>query len=83
MVKQLKYLIIAMKKAYIKMRNGKVLDYQLLYTYATERGMTLDPNMFMRGIQFVDINGIIDTIDREFELTRLYDKEGNFIKIVE
>jgi hypothetical protein len=72
-----------MKEAYIKMRNGKVLDYQLLYTYATERGMTLDPNMFMRGIQFVDINGIIDTIDREFELTRLYDKEGNFIKIVE
>jgi hypothetical protein len=72
-----------MKKAYIKMRNGKAMDYQLLYTYATERGMTLDPNMFMRGIQFVDINGIIDTIDREFELTRLYDKEGNFIKIVE
>ncbi len=72
-----------MKEAYIKMRNGKVMDYQLLYTYATERGMTLDPNMFMRGIQFVDINGIIDTIDREFELTRLYDKEGNFIKIVE
>ena len=72
-----------MKEAYIKMRNGKVMDYQLLYTYATERGMTLDPNMFMRGIQFVDINGIIDTLDQEFELTRLYDKEGNFIKIVE
>jgi hypothetical protein len=72
-----------MKEAYIKMRNGKVLDYQLLYTYATERGMTLDPNMFMNGIQFVDINEIIDNLDREFELTRLYDKEGNFIKIVE
>ena len=72
-----------MIEAYIKMRNGKVIDYQLLYIYATERGMTLDPNMFMRGIQFVDIDGIIDTLDREFELTRLYDKEGNFIKIVE
>lgn len=72
-----------MKEAYIKMRNGKVMDYQLLYTYATERGMTLDQNMFMRGIQFVDINGIIDTLDREFELTRLYDKEGNFIKIIQ
>ena len=72
-----------MKEAYIKMRNGKVLDYQLLYTYATDRGMTLDPNMFMNGIQFVDVNEIIDNLDREFELTRLYDKEGNFIKIVE
>jgi hypothetical protein len=72
-----------MKEAYIKMRNGKVLDYQLLYTYATERGMTLDPNKFMHGVQFVDINEIIENLDREFELTRLYDKEGNFIKIVE
>ena len=72
-----------MKEAYIKMRNGKVLDYQLLYTYATDRGMTLDPNMFMNGIQFVDVNEIIDNLDREFELTRVYDKQGNFIKIVE
>jgi hypothetical protein len=72
-----------MKEAYIKMRNGKVLDYQLLYTYATDKGMTLDPNKFMNGIQFVDINEIIDNLDREFELTRLYDKDGNFIKIVE
>jgi hypothetical protein len=72
-----------MKEAYIKMRNGKVLDYQLLYTYATDKGMTLDPNKFMNGIQFVDINEIIDNLDREFGLTRLYDKDGNFIKIVE
>ena len=72
-----------MKEKYIKMRNGKVLDYQLLYTYATERGMTLDPNKFMNGIQFVDINEIIEQLDREFELTRLYDKDGNFIKVVE
>jgi hypothetical protein len=45
--------------------------------------MTLDPNMFMNGIQFVDINEIIENLDREFELVRLYDKEGNFIKVVE
>jgi hypothetical protein len=72
-----------MKEKYIKMRNGKVLDYQLLYTYATDKGMTLDPNMFMNGIQFVDINEIIENLDREFELTRLYDKDGKFIKVVE
>ena len=55
-----------MKEAYIKMRNGKVMDYQLLYTYATERGMTLDPNKFMQGIQFVDVNEIIESLDKEF-----------------
>jgi hypothetical protein len=72
-----------MRDAYIKMRNSKAVNFQLLYTYATERGMTLDPNMFMNGIQFVDINEIIDNLDKEFGLTRLYDKVGNFIKIVE
>ena len=72
-----------MKEAYIKMRNSKAVDFQLLYTYATERGMTLDPQMFMNGIQFVDVNEIIENLDKEFGLTRLYDKAGNFIKIVE
>ena len=72
-----------MKEQYIKMRNGKVLDMQLLYTYASGKGMTLDPQMFMHGIQFVDVNEIIDNLDREFELTRLYDKDGNFMKVVE
>jgi hypothetical protein len=45
--------------------------------------MTLDPQMFVQGIQFVDIAEVLDNLDREFELTRLYDKQGNFIKIVE
>jgi hypothetical protein len=72
-----------MREAYIKMRNSKVMDYQLLYTYATERGMTLDPNKFMQGIQFVDVNEIIEGLDKEFGLTRLYDKQGNFIKVID
>ena len=72
-----------MREEYIKMRNSKTVNFQLLYTYAVDRGMTLDPNMFMNGIQFVDVNEIIENLDREFELMRLYDKEGNFIKVVE
>jgi hypothetical protein len=72
-----------MREEYIKMRNSKTVNFQLLYTYAVDRGMTLDPNMFMNGIQFVDVNEIIENLDREFELMRLYDKEGNFIKIIE
>lgn len=72
-----------MKEEYIKMRNNKTVNFQLLYTYAVDRGMTLDPQMFMNGIQFVDVNEIIENLDREFELMRLYDKEGNFIKVIE
>jgi hypothetical protein len=37
----------------------------------------------MNGIQFVDVNEIIENLDQEFGLTRLYDKAGNFIKIIE
>ena len=72
-----------MREEYIKMRNSKTVNFQLLYTYAVDRGMTLDPQMFMNGIQFVDVNEIIENLDKEFGLTRLYDKAGNFIKIIE
>ena len=72
-----------MREEYIKMRNSKTVNFQLLYTYAVDRGMTLDPQMFMNGIQFVDVNEIIENLDKEFGLTRLYDKAGNFIKVIE
>lgn len=72
-----------MKEEYIKMRNSGVVNWQLLYTYATERGMTLDPQAFVQGVQFVDVNQVIDQIDHEYELTVLYNKEGKLIKIVE
>jgi len=72
-----------MKEEYIKMRNSGVVNWQLLYTYATEHGMTLDPQAFIQGVQFVDVNKVLDQIDHEYELTLLYDKEGKFIKIVE
>jgi hypothetical protein len=45
--------------------------------------MTLDPQAFIQGVQFVDVNQVFDKIDHEYELTILYDKEGKFIKIVE
>jgi hypothetical protein len=72
-----------MKEEYIKMRNSGVVNWQLLYTYATEHDMTLDPQAFIQGVQFVDVNQVFDKIDYEYELTILYDKEDKFIKIVE
>ena len=72
-----------MKEEYIKMRNSGVVNWQLLYMYAIAKGMTLDPQMFANGIQFVDITQVIDQLDHEFELTVLYDKQGKFIKVIE
>jgi hypothetical protein len=71
-----------MKDAYIRMRNRNQIDYDLLYTYAQERGMKLTPEQFSVGMQFMNINRLIEDLDSEFEVTRLYDKNDNFLKIV-
>jgi hypothetical protein len=71
-----------MKEQYITMRNNHQVDSHLLYTYAREHGMTLNFQEFMYGIGFW-VDQIIEYLDRKFELTLLYGKDGNFIKIVQ
>lgn len=72
-----------MKEQYIKMRNSNQLDMSLLYTYAQSQGLKLDPNQFMLGMQFADVQELIEHLDRKFELTSLFDKDNNFVKIVQ
>ena len=72
-----------MKEQYIKMRNSNQLDMSLLYTYAQSQGLMLDPNQFMLGMQFADVQELIEHLDRKFELTSLFDKDNNFVKIVQ
>ena len=72
-----------MKEQYIKMRNSNQLDMSLLYTYAREQGLNLPPDQFSIAMQFANPNEIIEHLDHKFELTIVYDKDGNFIKVVE
>lgn len=72
-----------MKEQYIKLRNSGKLNWEMLYTYAVDRGMTMNPQMFMYGAQFLNMEQVIEQLDSEFELTRLHGKDGNFIKILE
>jgi hypothetical protein len=66
------------------MRNAKNINPQLLYDYAIHcRGMKLTAEEFSVGLQFQDINAMIDIVDHEFQLTILYDKDRQFIKVVE
>jgi hypothetical protein len=44
--------------------------------------MKLTPEQFSVGMQFMNINRLIEDLDSEFEVTRLYDKNDNFLKIV-
>ena len=71
------------KSKWIAMRNAKSINLRLLYDYAIHcAGSKLTAQEFSAGLQFQDINAMIDTVDHELELTILYDKNGQFIKIV-
>jgi hypothetical protein len=72
-----------MKEQYIKMRNDHRIDAAVLYTFAREQGFDGDPTAFMTAMQFMDINEMLGTIDRKFELTLLFDKNNKFIKVIE
>jgi hypothetical protein len=73
----------AIKSRWIAMRNARNVNPQLLYDYAIHCGDSkLTAQEFSAGLQFQDINAMIDTVDHELELTILYDKNGQFIKVV-
>ena len=72
-----------MKEEYINMRNRKVIDLSVLYTFARDQGMTLSFDQFTIGAQFLNFDVLMEDLDRKFNLTRLYDKNDNFIKVID
>jgi hypothetical protein len=72
-----------MKEQYINMRNRKIIDLSVLYTFAREQGMTLSFDQFTMGVQFLNLDVLTEDLDRKFGLTRLHDKNDNFIKVIE
>jgi hypothetical protein len=72
-----------MKEQYINMRNRKVIDLSVLYTFAREQGMALSFDQFTMGVQFLNLDVLIEDLDRKFGLTRLHDKNDTFIKVID
>jgi len=73
-----------LKSKWIKMRNNKIpLNIQFIHEYAIHKGMVVTPEIISVVAQFYPADLMTEHFDREFELTRLYDKNNNFIKIVE
>ena len=72
-----------MKEQYINMRNRKVIDLSVLYTFARDQGMTLSFDQFTLGAQFLNFDVLMEDLDSKFNLTRLYDKNDNFIKVTD
>lgn len=71
-----------MKEQYIKMRNSNQLDIGLLYTLACDEGLVAPIDHFAMAMSFANIQQILDHLDSKFELTKLFGKDGNFIKVI-
>ena len=76
---------MTLKEKYINERNNKNFTLETLYEYYLSKVQT-DPvkfKVFINAMQFADMNVIVDTMDREFGITTLSNKDGGFIKVVE
>jgi hypothetical protein len=76
---------MTLKEKYINERNKKNFTFETLYEYYLSKVQT-DPisfTVFMNAMKFADINVIVETMDREFGITTLNNKDGGFIKVVE
>ena len=73
-----------MKEKYIKMRNSGRYDLQWFYDYYIQNsGDRIDINKFGMVFNSVNLENILEHIDRKLELVRIYDKNNNFIKVYE
>lgn len=73
-----------MKDRYIEMRNKKQIDINWFYEYYIQNSKhNISIDDFYQTFMFANIEAVMDHIDRKFELTKLLDKNGEFIKIVE
>ena len=72
------------KQDYIKMRNNGNYELKWFYKYyLNNRGKQIDLNTFSMLFRLGDLSSILEYLDVKFKLTRLYDKDNNFLKIVE
>jgi hypothetical protein len=73
-----------MKQDYVKMRNTGKYNINWFYKYFVENGgKRIDINLFSQLFNMIDSSEVLRFLDMKFNLTKLEDKEGNLIKIVE
>ena len=73
-----------MKEKYIKMRNSGKYDLQWFYDHYRQNSTdNTDINAFGMIFNSVNLDNILEHIDKKFGLIRVYDKNNNFIKVYE
>jgi len=72
-----------MKTEYIRMRNTKQYNLNWFYKYYLESSKdNIDINTFAMIFNQVPLDNILEHIDKKYDLTGLYDKTNNLIKII-
>lgn len=74
-----------MKTRYIIMRNSKTINNRWFWEFYKENGGMLDDwNQFsMLFFRSINIDEVLYNLDKRFELTTLFGKDGVFVKVVE
>lgn len=74
-----------MKTRYIVMRNSKTINNRWFWEFYKENGGMLDDwNQFsMLFFRSINIDEVLYNLDKRFELTTLFGKDGVFVKVVE
>lgn len=73
-----------MKEEYIRLRNKGQLHTDWFYRYYVSHSK--DPisfEHFSHLTMYFNFDNVIEHIDTKYELTKLYDKNNNFIKVIE
>lgn len=73
-----------MKEKYIKMRNTGKYDIQWFYDYYIQNSKdSIDIQNFAMTFNLINLDNVLTHIDKKFGLTRIYDKDNNFIMVYE
>jgi hypothetical protein len=73
-----------MKEKYRQMRNSGKYDIQWFYDHYRQNSTdNTDINTFGMVFNSVNLDNILEHLDRKFNLVRIYDKNNNLIKVYE
>lgn len=71
-----------MREKYIKMRQSGSYDAAFFYTYFLENGgSSVSIDTFIQVLNMHGLDGIIEFLDKKFEVVKVEDKNGKLLKI--
>lgn len=71
-----------MKASYVKMRNSGNYNLDWFHKYYTDKKGAMEINMFQMIFNHGNLDQILDHLDKEFNLTKVEDKNGKLIKVL-